>query len=180
MTFDVHQLDEFVLVGAVVTLAAILAVRLSARAGLPSLLIYLFIGVLLGEGGPFGIPFDDAQLAHALGIDLEETDRDRPGVASRVLRPEELAAVEALPPERRWRDTAIRFSIKEAIYKALHPYLLRYIGFGEVAVWPSPDGIDRVEPFLGPGENLFAFDARHYWVESRVFSTVRVRPRSDG
>ena len=68
MTFDVHQLDEFVLVGAVVTLAAILAVRVSARAGLPSLLIYLFIGVMLGEGGPFGIPFDDAQLAHALGF----------------------------------------------------------------------------------------------------------------
>ena len=68
MTFDVHQLDEFVLVGAVVTLAAILAVRVSARAGLPSLLIYLLIGVLLGEGGPFGIPFEDAQLAHALGF----------------------------------------------------------------------------------------------------------------
>ena len=68
MTFDVHQLDEFVLVGAVVTLAAILAVRVSARVGLPSLLIYLFIGVMLGEGGPFGIPFDDAQLAHALGF----------------------------------------------------------------------------------------------------------------
>lgn len=68
MTFDVHQLDAFVLVGAVVTLAAILAVRVSARAGLPSLLIYLLIGVLLGEGGPFAIPFDDAQLAHALGF----------------------------------------------------------------------------------------------------------------
>ena len=35
MTFDVHQLDVFVLVGAVVTLAAILAVRVSAGAGLP-------------------------------------------------------------------------------------------------------------------------------------------------
>ncbi|WP_210503396.1 potassium/proton antiporter [Nocardioides xinjiangensis] len=68
MTFDVHQLDLFVLVGAVVTLAAILAVRVSAGVGLPSLLIYLFIGVLLGEGGPFGIPFEDAQLAHALGF----------------------------------------------------------------------------------------------------------------
>ncbi len=115
-----------------------------------------------------------------LGIDLEETDRDRPGVASRVLRPEELVAVDTLPAERRWRDTAIRFSIKEAIYKALHPFLLRYIGFGEVAVWPSPDGIDRVEAFLGAGEGSFAFDARHYWVESRVFSTVRVRPRTEG
>ncbi|RYB93864.1 potassium/proton antiporter [Nocardioides oleivorans] len=68
MTFDVHQLDLFVLVGAVVTLAAILAVRVSAGAGLPSLLIYLLIGVALGEGGPFGIQFDDAKLAHALGF----------------------------------------------------------------------------------------------------------------
>ena len=68
MTFDVHQLDVFVLVGAVVTLAAILAVRISAGMGLPSLLIYLLIGVALGEGGPFAIQFEDAQLAHALGF----------------------------------------------------------------------------------------------------------------
>jgi cell volume regulation protein A len=68
MTFDVHQLDAFVLVGAVVTLSAILAVRVSAGVGLPSLLIYLLIGVLLGEAGPFAIPFEDAQLAHALGF----------------------------------------------------------------------------------------------------------------
>lgn len=68
MTFDAHQLDVFVLVGAVVTLAAILAARVSAGVGLPSLLFYLLIGVVLGEGGPFGIPFEDAQLAHALGF----------------------------------------------------------------------------------------------------------------
>jgi 4'-phosphopantetheinyl transferase EntD len=110
-----------------------------------------------------------------LGIDLEETDRDRPGVAARVLRPEELAAVQLLPAERRWRETVIRFSVKEAVYKALHPFLQRYIGFGEVAVWPTPDGIDRVEPHLSPGEGPFAFEARHYWVEDRVLATVRVR-----
>ena len=113
-----------------------------------------------------------------LGVDLEDTDRDRPGVAARVLRPEELAAVDLLPPERRWRDTAVRFSVKESIYKALHPFLLRYIGFGEVAVWPSPAGVDRVEPFLAPHEGPFLFDARHYWVENRVLSTVRVRVRT--
>ena len=57
MSFDVHDLDTFVLVGSAVTLLAILAVRVSSRAGLPSLLIYLLMGVLLGESG-FGIPFD--------------------------------------------------------------------------------------------------------------------------
>jgi len=67
VTFDVHQLDSFLLVGSLVTLAAILAVRLSATVGLPSLLFYLLMGVLLGEEG-LGIEFEDAQLAHALGF----------------------------------------------------------------------------------------------------------------
>ncbi|MCX6399146.1 MAG: potassium/proton antiporter [Propionibacteriales bacterium] len=67
MTFDVHQLDTFVLVGAGVTLLAVLAVRLSSGVGLPSLLVYLLMGVALGESG-VGIPFDDAELAHALGF----------------------------------------------------------------------------------------------------------------
>jgi cell volume regulation protein A len=67
LTFDLHQLDSFVLVGAAVTLLAILAVRVSSRAGLPSLLLYLAMGVALGEEG-VGIGFEDAQLAHALGF----------------------------------------------------------------------------------------------------------------
>ncbi|WP_127479253.1 potassium/proton antiporter [Nocardioides pantholopis] len=67
MTFDAHQLDVFLLVGSAVTLLAVLAVRASSRAGLPSLLIYLLMGVLLGEAG-LGIPFEDAELAHALGF----------------------------------------------------------------------------------------------------------------
>lgn len=53
--------------GAAVLLAAVLAVRLSTRVGLPSLLIYLGLGVLLGEAG-FGIQFSDAQLTQALGL----------------------------------------------------------------------------------------------------------------
>jgi potassium/hydrogen antiporter len=67
MSFDVHQLDLFVLVGAGVTLLAILAVRVSSRAGLPSLLLYLLMGVALGENG-IGIGFENAELAHALGF----------------------------------------------------------------------------------------------------------------
>jgi potassium/hydrogen antiporter len=67
MTFDVHQLDTFLLVGAGVTLLAILAVRVSSRAGLPSLLLYLLMGVALGENG-VGIHFNNAELAHALGF----------------------------------------------------------------------------------------------------------------
>ncbi len=67
MTVDVQALNEFVLIGSAVTLLAILAVRLSSRAGLPSLLIYLLMGVALGEAG-LGIPFADAELTQALGF----------------------------------------------------------------------------------------------------------------
>ena len=67
MTFDVHQLDLFVLVGSAVTILAILAVRVSSRAGLPSLLIYLAMGVALGEEGA-GIQFENASVAQALGF----------------------------------------------------------------------------------------------------------------
>ncbi|MDO9397955.1 MAG: potassium/proton antiporter, partial [Herbiconiux sp.] len=67
MSFDVHQLDTVLLVGSAITLAAILAVRLSSRAGLPSLLIYLLMGVVLGEAG-VGIDFENAEVAHALGF----------------------------------------------------------------------------------------------------------------
>jgi cell volume regulation protein A len=67
VSFDAHQMDVVLLVGAVVMLVAILAVRLSVRAGLPSLLVYLLMGVLLGESG-LGIQFEDANVAHALGF----------------------------------------------------------------------------------------------------------------
>ncbi|CAN5320117.1 potassium/proton antiporter [soil metagenome] len=64
---DVHQLDQFLLIGSGVLLAAILAVRLSVGAGLPSLLVYLGLGLILGSSG-LGIDFSDAKLAHALGF----------------------------------------------------------------------------------------------------------------
>lgn len=40
--------------------------RISSRAGLPSLLLYLGIGLAIGEAG-LGLPFSDADLAQTLG-----------------------------------------------------------------------------------------------------------------
>lgn len=53
--------------GAAVLLLAVLAVRVSTRLGLPSLLLYLAIGLLLGEAG-LGIRYSDTPLTAALGI----------------------------------------------------------------------------------------------------------------
>ncbi|SDV03367.1 potassium/proton antiporter, CPA1 family [Microlunatus sagamiharensis] len=62
------DLDVILLVGAVVLIVAILAARLGSGFGLPSLLLFLGLGMLLGTDGPGGLAFDDADLAHALGF----------------------------------------------------------------------------------------------------------------
>jgi len=54
-------------VGAVVLLLAVFAVRVSVRLGVPGLLVYLGLGLALGEDG-LGLPFDDAALAELLGL----------------------------------------------------------------------------------------------------------------
>ena len=63
----VVELDQFLFYGTVVLLLGVLAVRATLRFGLPSLLIYLAMGVAIGESG-LGVQFDDPRLAHALGF----------------------------------------------------------------------------------------------------------------
>jgi cell volume regulation protein A len=61
------QLDLALLVGATVLLVAVGAVRLSTRLGLPSLLVYLALGMLIGESG-LGIRFENVELTRTLGF----------------------------------------------------------------------------------------------------------------
>jgi cell volume regulation protein A len=61
------SLEVLLGVGAAVVLLGVLAVRVSVRLGLPSLLLYLAIGILLGES-VIGIQFSDAPLTESMGL----------------------------------------------------------------------------------------------------------------
>ncbi|MBX7434783.1 potassium/proton antiporter [Mycobacterium sp. Y57] len=63
---SLHEVYVALFVGGLVLLASIVATRLATGVGLPSLLLFLGVGVLLGEDG-VGLDFDDAQLAQGLG-----------------------------------------------------------------------------------------------------------------
>ncbi|SEU22382.1 potassium/proton antiporter [Nonomuraea wenchangensis] len=63
---SLHQLYAVLLAGGLVLLASIAAARTATKLGLPGLLLFLALGVLLGED-VLGIDFDDAQLAQLLG-----------------------------------------------------------------------------------------------------------------
>ncbi|MBE1573364.1 potassium/proton antiporter [Amycolatopsis roodepoortensis] len=62
-----EQLPLILGTGGAVLLVAVIAVRVSIRVGLPSLLLYLGMGVLLGEAG-FGIQYDNPGLTQSLGL----------------------------------------------------------------------------------------------------------------
>lgn len=61
-----QQLYVTLLVGGLVLLASIVATRAAAKVGLPSLLLFLAVGVALGNDG-LGLEFNDVQLASDLG-----------------------------------------------------------------------------------------------------------------
>jgi cell volume regulation protein A len=63
---DLQQLYVVLLAGGLVLLASIGATRLATIVGLPSLLLFLSVGIGIGEAG-LGLNFDDAQLAQTLG-----------------------------------------------------------------------------------------------------------------
>ncbi|MET8081054.1 potassium/proton antiporter [Streptomyces sp. NPDC005303] len=63
----VHHLNQLLLVCSLVLLVAVAAVRISSRSGLPSLLVYLGIGIAMGQDGVGDIHFDNAELTQVIG-----------------------------------------------------------------------------------------------------------------
>ena len=61
------DIDVILLVSAVVLIAAIVAARIGSRVGLPSLLLFLGLGMVMGSSG-LGVTFNDPELAQALGF----------------------------------------------------------------------------------------------------------------
>ncbi|WTV64875.1 potassium/proton antiporter [Streptomyces sp. NBC_00035] len=63
----VHHLNQLLLVCSLVLLVAVAAVRISSRSGLPTLLVYLGIGVAMGQDGIGDVHFNNAELTQVIG-----------------------------------------------------------------------------------------------------------------
>ena len=62
---SLQQLYLVLLAGGLVLLLSIVATRAASRVGLPSLLLFLGVGVIVGEDG-LGVHFDDYLLPYHL------------------------------------------------------------------------------------------------------------------
>lgn len=128
--------------------------------------------------------------AGSLGIDCEYWRPRNLAIAARVLRPEERAALARLPDALRWQALMLAFSAKEALYKALHPHLRRFVGFQEAAIdhlaeqaWlsPSSDAPSGLDVTLHLPERS-ALAATGHWMlhDDKILVGVRVQMKPPG
>lgn len=103
-----------------------------------------------------------------IGIDLERAQPSRQDIGRRILTPREQAAL----PDRGLAVT-LRFAIKEAIYKALDPYVRRYVGFTEVELDIAGDAVTVTS------ELPFAIEATWREHAGHWLATARAVPRGD-
>jgi phosphopantetheine--protein transferase-like protein len=109
-----------------------------------------------------------------LGVDIEDDVVGSLDISRRVLSHQEVEELAPLAPGPRAREVLLRFSAKEALYKALDPFVQRYVAFGEVSISPQVDGTTRVALHLAGSEGPFSVDVRWLRVESIVLTTARV------
>lgn len=110
----------------------------------------------------------------SVGVDLEEYGPPRPGIASRVLTPTEQAQVAELDPDRQWTSVLLRFSLKESLYKALNPWVRRYVGFHEAEVEPDTDGGAVIRLQLTGAEGPYLAEGHYLWLHGRLLTSVRL------
>lgn len=101
-----------------------------------------------------------------LGVDLEERptarELDRPSIARRILTDRELADVQSLDALSHREATLVRFAIKEAVYKAIDPYVGRYVRFTEVELDVHDDQRATVRLLL-PEPVIARVQMRAHW-----------------
>lgn len=117
----------------------------------------------ISHKGELAVGFVAAGGDYAVGVDIEKSQNkatDR--LFNRILTSNEQRRIGTLvdanvPAEE---EVMLLFSFKEAIYKAIHPTLLRPIGFQEVEVLPLRDGTCQFQFVLQSHE---LFEATGYW-----------------
>ncbi|KAG7343967.1 phosphopantetheinyl transferase [Nitzschia inconspicua] len=98
---------------------------------------------------------DDNLILAGVGVDLELTSRPegKQSIAKRVLTESERTTLGNLSGVSEEEEILLRFSLKEAIYKAAHPILCQYVGFQEAEVTPKSDGTATCRWMLSNGSD---------------------------
>jgi phosphopantetheine--protein transferase-like protein len=112
-----------------------------------------------------------------IGIDIEEAKPKRRSIARKVLTPNERRELGRLPNVSAEEEVLLRFSLKESIYKAMHPLICHYVGFQEAEIRPLPDGTADVTLQLKSGAHERFGEITAHWrrIDGFFLSSSSVR-----
>jgi enterobactin synthetase component D len=117
----------------------------------------------------------DASFDIHLGVDVELFPGPKDDVSRHVLTDVEIAELNVIVDgDARRRELVARFSAKEALYKALDPFVHRYVGFHEVEVRLDGSGAARFALNLKHGEGPFVVEGAHRDIDGGVLTFARV------
>jgi enterobactin synthetase component D len=170
------------------------AARALARAGAPRVAIASdargapcmpagFVGSI-SHKGELGVSLAARDDGARIGVDVEAIQPVRDGIDRYVLTEDERARLPA-DPEARARAVLASFSVKESIYKAIDPFVRRWVGYHEAtlelpAVATNAWARVLVRMTLSGGERLAELEAFVMEREGYLLSTARARSAAGG
>ena len=96
-----------------------------------------------------------ADSSGGIGVDIERCHNKAAfTLLRRIITPREQANLGSLPGISVEEEVLLRFSFKEAVYKAMHPFLERSVDFSEVEIEPLMDGTAKINFLLKTGEEF--------------------------
>lgn len=103
------------------------------------------------------------QLMKGVGIDIEKASARKQRIEKRILTPNEINNLGGLEGISREEEVLLRFSLKESVYKAMHPLINHYVGFQEAEITPNTDGTATVSLDLKSGMHKNFGEISAHW-----------------
>eukprot|EP00978_Attheya_sp_CCMP212_P034199 scaffold142250_cov48-Attheya_sp.AAC.2 len=98
-----------------------------------------------------------------IGVDIEQTFSKNKNIGKRILTERELEELGNIEGVTRDEEVLLRFSLKESLYKAMHPLICQYVGFQEAEMTPRSDGsVDVAINLIGGQHKMFGHVSAHW------------------
>jgi phosphopantetheine--protein transferase-like protein len=98
-----------------------------------------------------------------VGVDIEQSFTRRRNIAKKILTSNELDDLGKLDGVTRDEEVLLRFSLKESVYKAMHPLICQFVGFQEAEITPHNNGTATVNLNLKSGQHNRFKEVKAHW-----------------
>jgi len=111
---------------------------------------------------------DGSSSKRGVGVDIEQTYSKRINIAKKVLTERERNDLGKITGVTKDEEVLLRFSLKECVYKAMHPLICQWVGFQEAEITPLNDGTAKVRLNLKSGAHTQFHEVKAHWRRIKI------------